>query len=368
MADESSLDESAAHTDRLLEEGWTALEQGRVDDARRAAEAVLVGDPAAPDALLLSAACDREDGDDDGARETLERAAAADPDWSTPELWIGELLARDPERLDEALRHARRALDLAEEEDDFLAALALKADLELELDRPTEARQTLRGLPPPELPLGDPFMTIDLAHLLIEAGAADEARVRLERLVAAEPELADAWHMLGQACETLGDEDGKRAAWIKTRELDLAATDPVEAVDVSADPSPSLTEDELVAIAEEALQGIPDELRGLLKDVPIVVAEVPAAADVAVGLDPRLLGLFHGTPHADRGGFGEPPVLTEIVLFRRNLERTAAMAVPGGSNEERQEILRDEVRTTMLHEAGHFFGLDEEALARMGLD
>lgn len=364
MKDESSLDEGAARTDALLEDGWAALEQGRVDDARRAAESVLAEDPAAPDALLLSAACDREQGNDDSARETLERAAAADPDWSTPELWIGELLAHDPARQDEALRHARRALELAEEEDDFLAALALKADLELELGRPTEARQTLRGLPPPELPLGDSFMTVDLAHLLVEAGAADEARVRLERLVGAEPELADAWHVLGQAYEALEDEDGKRAAWVKTRELDLAELPD----DGAGEPGPVLSEDELVAVAEEALQGMPDELRRLLKDVPIVVAEVPAAADVAVGVDPRLLGLFHGTPHADRGGFGDQPTLTEILLFRRNLERTAATVASGGSKEEREEIVREEVRITMLHEAGHFFGLDEEALARMGLD
>jgi predicted Zn-dependent protease with MMP-like domain len=30
--------------------------------------------------------------------------------------------------------------------------------------------------------------------------------------------------------------------------------------------------------------------------------------------------------------------------------------------------MRQEVRTTVLHEAGHFFGLDEDALARLGLD
>ena len=157
----------------------------------------------------------------------------------------------------------------------------------------------------------------------------------------------------------------RRAAWLKTRALDVADVASSDAAGAgAADIGPTLSEDELVAVAEEALQNMPEALRRLMQDVPVVVAEVPAIADVEAGLDPRSLGLFHGTPHAERGGFGEPPALTQILLFRRNLERTAGAI---GSKEERAEVLRDEVRTTMLHEAGHFFGFDEDDLAGMGL-
>jgi predicted Zn-dependent protease with MMP-like domain len=79
---------------------------------------------------------------------------------------------------------------------------------------------------------------------------------------------------------------------------------------------------------------------------------------VATGLDPRALGVFNGTPHAEGGATGGVAALTEIVLFRANIERVA----------EDEDELRDEVATTLLHEAGHFFGLDEAALARLGLD
>ena len=51
------------------------------------------------------------------------------------------------------------------------------------------------------------------------------------------------------------------------------------------------------------------------------------------------------------------PGLTQIVLFRRNLERVAA-----GEDE-----LREEIRVTLLHETGHFFGLDDAALDELGL-
>ena len=85
----------------------------------------------------------------------------------------------------------------------------------------------------------------------------------------------------------------------------------------------------------------------------------PAEADVDVGFDPRAFGLFSGTAHPDSAmGLGGQPGLTQIVLFRRNLERGAADA----------DELRDEVRLTLLHETGHFFGLSDSELAELGLE
>ncbi len=45
------------------------------------------------------------------------------------------------------------------------------------------------------------------------------------------------------------------------------------------------------------------------------------------------------------------------MLFRRNLERAA----------HDEDELREEIRTTLLHETGHFFGLDDAALEALGL-
>jgi predicted Zn-dependent protease with MMP-like domain len=73
------------------------------------------------------------------------------------------------------------------------------------------------------------------------------------------------------------------------------------------------------------------------------------------GLDPRLLGLFSG-PSMTEGG--DAPSLQQITLYARNLERAAATI----------EDLEEEVRITLLHETGHFFGLDEDGLAELGLD
>jgi predicted Zn-dependent protease with MMP-like domain len=369
--------------DPALEAGWEALEAGDLEAARAAARAAIDGEAPAGkkksgakgrkppgasegdddedrrarliDGLLLDAACAREEDDVEGALASLGRIAKEDPEWCTPELWTAEILSADEQRRDEALRHARKAVDLAEEEDDYLAALALKAAIELDLGRPTEARKTLEGLPEADVALDDPMAALQFAELLMDAGDAEQARARLLTLTATQPDLADGWYLLGACAEMLDDEQGKRGAWIKTRELDLEEADDEGESD---ERRPTLSEEALVAAAEETLAALPDELRAQLKDVPIVVAEVPAAADVAAGLDPRLLGLFSGSPHAEAGGVMAPAELTEILLFRRNLERM-------GLDEEE---LREEVRVTLLHEAGHFFGLDHDALEKLGLD
>jgi predicted Zn-dependent protease with MMP-like domain len=374
-------DDDAEGLDPRIEAGWRALDAGEIGAARTAAEAVIAAglpenssDEAARmahlDGLLLMAACAREEGDVAAAIESLKRAAKEDPAWCTPELWTAQLLADDPDRLGDALQHARRALDRAEGEDEYLEALACKAAIEIDLGRPTEARKTLTGLPPTDVALDDPLAALELAELLMDAGDPAEARARLRTVVEAHPNLADAWYLLGVSAEAMGDDDSRRTAWIRTRELDLEAIDADRPAGVgesarslapgpvSAPPGPRLTEAALVELAEQTLADLPDELRAHLRNVPIVVAELPAAADVGEGLDPRALGVFSGTPHSESGGVLDPPALTEIVLFRSNIERVAGD----------DEALRDEVRTTLLHEAGHFFGLDEGDLARLGLE
>jgi len=346
--------------DPRLEAGWQALAAGDVAASRAAvAEVVAEGEdgPAFIDALMLDAACDRESGQWENAVKTLERVGKADPEWAVPELWIAEIFAGEPDQMDQALKHARRALDRAEDEADYLDALALKAHIEIDLGRSTEALRTLSGLPPADVPLEDPIVGLDFAQLLIDAGDPGAAQARLETLSRSEPELSDAWYLLGVTAELRDDEQAKRAAWVKTRELDVAALGR-EAEPEDADDAPvRLSEDDLVVTAEEALAELPDDLRAQLTNVPIVVTDLPALGDVENGLDPRLLGLFRGIPHAERET-PESGALTEIVLFRSNIERAAPDP----------ESMQEEVRTTLLHEAGHYFGLDEVALAHLGLD
>jgi len=338
--------------DASIDAAWEALEAGDVAGARRRAAPL---DAEAPDTLLLLAACAREEGENPQALALLRRAAKADPAWATPELWIAELLATESETMEEAQRHAERALDLAEEEDEYLSALALKAGLEAELGELDEAKRTLSDLPPPDVALGDLPLALEIAELHQAVGEADVAVQRLKTLTAAHPDEADAWYALGCAAAELDDEAEMRAAWQRTWTLDSAPRD-AEGGDNRKD-DPRLDEETVSTVAEQALAELPDRARALLRDVPIIIAELPAEADVASGLDPRALGLFAGTAYPDMPHVGGQPGLTQIVLFRRNIERVA----------EDEGEMREELRVTLLHETGHFFGLDESELEGAGL-
>jgi predicted Zn-dependent protease with MMP-like domain/predicted Zn-dependent protease len=345
-------DTTTQEPEAALDAAWEALEAGNVADARRRDAGL---DPEAPDTLLLLAACAREEGDGAAALALLRRATKADPEWATPELWIAELLATQPETMEEAQQHAERALDLAEEEDEYLSALTLKAGLEAELGELDEAKRTLSDLPPPDVVLGDLPLALEIAELHQAVGEADVAVARLKTLTAAHPDDADAWYALGCAAAELDDDEQMRAAWKRTWALDSA---PRNGSEVGADDGDPRLDDETVsAVAEQALAELPDRARALLRDVPIIVAELPAEEDVAAGFDPRALGLFTGTAYPDMPHVGGQPGLTQIVLFRRNIERVA----------EDEDELREELRVTLLHETGHFFGLDESELEGAGL-
>src|SRR3954463_11439637 len=198
---------------------WDAVDAGNLETARQRAERL--GEDSA-EGLFLRAACSGEEDDLDGAIALLERAIAADPDWASPELAFAELLAESPDKLAEARRHAARAVELAEEEDEYLSALALKAGLEAEAGDDEQARRTLAELPPPEVALGDPATALEIADLHLALGDAELARGRLRTLTASEPgaSSADVWHALGSAAADLGDEAEMQAAWKRVWALD----------------------------------------------------------------------------------------------------------------------------------------------------
>src|SRR5262249_30330007 len=162
----------------------------------------------------------------------------------------------------------------------------------------------------------------------------------LRTLTGAVPDSAEAWHALGCAAAELDDDAEMRAAWRRTWALDAAPG--------AAGPARhKTTADEVRANVREGPADAAALARALLlRHIPIVIAGQPAESDVDAGIDPRSLGLFNGTPCPEASHLGGQPGLTQILIFRRNLERMTV------SDEE----LREEIRTPLLHETGHFFG------------
>jgi predicted Zn-dependent protease with MMP-like domain len=97
------------------------------------------------------------------------------------------------------------------------------------------------------------------------------------------------------------------------------------------------------------MRALPAPLRACAAEVAVRCAECPGPE--AEGLTGELLGLFSGVTRAEREG--AVPAPTAITLYLANLRRQAA----GDPVRFRQEV-----RTTLLHELGHYLGLEEDDL------
>ena len=117
---------------------------------------------------------------------------------------------------------------------------------------------------------------------------------------------------------------------------------------------------QLFPIAQQEVKAIlaslPAPLREQAAPLPVTYEPHPNPQLLADEYDPELLGLFIGSPLAEAGDSPLPP---QIILFLENLWDYA---------EQDEEFYREEVRTTYLHELGHYLGLDEIDLEERGLD
>ena len=110
--------------------------------------------------------------------------------------------------------------------------------------------------------------------------------------------------------------------------------------------------DSMTAIAEQVVAAtiseLPPQVRERIAAVPVLIEDVPAEDDLALGIDADTLGFFDEDPLG----------LSTIRLWIANI---AAFADAEGVD------FRAEVRTTLLHEIGHVLGWDEEDLDERGL-
>jgi predicted Zn-dependent protease with MMP-like domain len=101
-------------------------------------------------------------------------------------------------------------------------------------------------------------------------------------------------------------------------------------------------------LVREALEALPGDIKKRVENVAIVIEE-----DSRTGREcESLLGLYEGIalPYRGDGYHLAPP--DRITVFRRPILAAAST---------REEVLR-EIRETVVHEIGHFFGVPEREL------
>jgi predicted Zn-dependent protease with MMP-like domain len=237
----------------------------------------------------------------------------------------------------------------SDELDDRALDVVLEVEEQLE-SNPLAALDIAEHAPPESAT--HPEVQLARARALVAAKGAAAAMPVLQALAKHEPDFAEARHIYAQVLEEVGEHQASVREMLVVRRLD-AASDESEGFDLAAVEAP------IVATAEKVLSELPDRFKALIAGVPILVEERPSEELVRDGFDPRSLGLFSGPNQEERQLPGPVPSPTHIVLYAANL---AAFADPSDPEE-----LEHEVEVTLLHEIGHYFGLDEEGLEALGL-
>ncbi len=348
------------HVTALLDRAGDAFEDGRPEEALALADEAVAAAPRSVPALHVRAAALAELGRTDDALDAYERALAIGKD--DPELLLGaaEFLVNvaedgEPDRdlVERGLELARRGGRIARRAGDA----ALAADLAwlegVALNQLGCSQEALARLAEAEKAAPDSVdVHLEKGFALYELCRFDEAREALLRAEKLDPEEPWTQHQLGLVAERQGKADEARRRFERARKL---APDEF--------PKPiALSSAAFDDAVEDALRSLPDPVRRYLSNVAITVEDVPADDDLLGSdppLSPAILGVFRGAPYGQKASMDPwSHFPSSIVLYQRNLERFAR---------NRKDLI-EQIGVTLLHEVGHFLGLDEDELYARGLD
>jgi predicted Zn-dependent protease with MMP-like domain len=116
-----------------------------------------------------------------------------------------------------------------------------------------------------------------------------------------------------------------------------------------------------IHLVEEVLESIPTEFRQRVHNLAVLVEDRPRSrerprrhAEKIGARKPRslLMGVFQGVPCTQKSVFDLCPGPNRIILYQKNIEKVC----------RNEAEIRHEVRQTVLHELGHYFGMDESHL------
>jgi predicted Zn-dependent protease with MMP-like domain len=122
-----------------------------------------------------------------------------------------------------------------------------------------------------------------------------------------------------------------------------------------------LSQEEFSELVERAIESIPPQFAQYMENLSVEVHPRPTRqliGDLDIEDWENLLGLYHGLPLTAKSV--EIPIdwPERIFIFQRNIESMCRTP---------EEVV-EEVRTTILHEIGHHFGMDEDDLGELGYD
>jgi predicted Zn-dependent protease with MMP-like domain len=324
-----------------LDQAMEASHGGRTDEALAWLDEALKAQPNGAEAHNGRGEILWDEGRIDEALYEVELAAMADPKFVTAQLNRAELLIEELGEFDQAITQCDLLLsgnpDLPRPDRSTEAEIYyLKSKALFYLDDLEGARFLVRRASKTvgEVAVYRAFE----GQITFELGCFEEARRYLEHAVGLDPESAHALYHLGLVLERLGEN---------------------HALDGGHYPVPVAVDDRVFEqVAGEAMRDLPRSIREYVENVPLLIEDFPSSEMLAEeNVSPQILGVFIGVPRTEAAVTAQARDVDRMILFKRNLEKVCRTHAE----------LVEQIQITVKHEVGHYLGLDEDDLERLGL-
>ena len=108
-------------------------------------------------------------------------------------------------------------------------------------------------------------------------------------------------------------------------------------------------------LVEEAIEQIPEEFTNLIENLTFLVKDRPPRetyTQTGISHSNLILGTYHGVPYKHRGPFygNTPPDV--ITIYQEPIEKICRS----------EEDIKEKIKEVVLHEVGHYLGLNEKEL------
>lgn len=112
-------------------------------------------------------------------------------------------------------------------------------------------------------------------------------------------------------------------------------------------------------LVAEALDSLPARFRRKLENIVVLIEDAPRPRTPPHRHRPPtgrlILGVFQGVPRTRKSVFDPLAAPDRITLYQKNIEAICTT----------DDEIRYQVRLTVLHELGHYFGLSEDELRHL---
>ena len=119
-----------------------------------------------------------------------------------------------------------------------------------------------------------------------------------------------------------------------------------------------VSEEEFEGLVAEAINSLPENFKEKMENIAIAIEDLPShelLIEMKIKSPYGLLGLYRGVPYPRRGIWYRNVLPDKIIIFKKPIEVCC----------KNREDIKESVRRVVIHEIGHYFGLNEADLRKI---